>query len=160
MKLQALPTDSTPEADRFPLAYLPPPIATRFREALGCHRHGLWRAFAAMCRQTAASVIADVGETGRLRLYDQVAEVQRLGEIDDATFGAVRTVIFDRAELGEANCNRQVAAVLLETMKDLLTQLYVRPAKLRQALKVRKFFAEQAAGDVPITATARDVSGF
>jgi len=36
--------------------------------------------------------------------------------------------------------------VLLETMKDLLTQTYVRRAKLRQALKVRRFFANQAAG--------------
>ena len=38
------------------------------------------------------------------------------------------------------------AAALLETMKDLLNQTYVRKAKLRQALKVRRFFADQAAG--------------
>lgn len=31
-------------------------------------------------------------------------------------------------------------------MKDMLTQTYVRRAKLQQALKVRRFFANQAAG--------------
>ena len=100
-----------------------------------------------MCRQTARAVFDDVGDAGRLRIFDLVAEVQELGEIDDATFAAVRRIIFD-PERGpqDPEFDRRQAAALLETMKDLLTQTYVRRAKLRQALKVRRFFANQAAG--------------
>lgn len=100
-----------------------------------------------MCRQTARATFDDVGDGGRLKIFDLVAEVQDLGAIDEATFDAVRRVIFE-PETGrqEPEFNRRQAAALLETMKDLLTQTYVRRAKLRQALKVRRFFANQAAG--------------
>jgi len=139
------PVEHPPE--RFSLSYLPGPVAARFREALACFSSGLWQAFAAMCRQTARAVFEDVGDAGRLRVYDLVAEVQELGDIDEPTFNAVRRVIFDPdASRQEPEFDRRQAAVLLETMKDLLTQTYVRRAKLRQALKVRRFFANQAAG--------------
>ena len=34
--------------------------------------------------------------------------------------------------------------MLLETIKDLLYQSYIREARLRRALEVRRFFADQA----------------
>ena len=102
-----------------------------------------------MCRQTAQAIFEDVGEAGRLRVFDTVTEIQQLGEIDEATFTAVCRVIFDPDSKGakaDPAFERRQAAALLETMKDLLNQTYVRKAKLRQALKVRRFFADQAAG--------------
>ncbi|MCL4792335.1 MAG: hypothetical protein KJ040_09830 [Gammaproteobacteria bacterium] len=141
------PVEHPPE--RFSLGYLPAPVATRFREALACYSAGLWQAFAAMCRQTAQAIFEDVGEAGRLRVFDTVTEIQQLGEIDEASFTAVCRVIFDQESKGnraEPAFERRQAAALLETMKDLLHQTYVRKAKLRQALKVRRFFADQAAG--------------
>jgi hypothetical protein len=147
VELHPLPQPVEHPPERFSLSYLPPAVAARFREALACFSSGLWQAFAAMCRQTARAVFEDVGEAGRLRVYDLVAEVQELGDIDEATFNAVRRIIFDPdASRQEPEFDRRQAAVLLETMKDLLTQTYVRRAKLRQALKVRRFFANQAAG--------------
>ena len=147
VELNPLPQAVEHPPERFGLSYLPPTVAARFREALACFSSGLWQAFAAMCRQTARATFEDVGETGRLRIFDLVAEVQELGAIDDATFSAVRRIIFDPdAGKQEPEYDRRQAAVLLETMKDLLTQTYVRRAKLRQALKVRRFFANQAAG--------------
>lgn len=147
VELHPLPQPVENPPERFSLSYLPPPVAARFREALACFSSGLWQAFAAMCRQTARTVFDDVGDAGRLRVFDLVAEVQELGDIDEATFNAVRRVIFDPdASRQEPDFDRRQAAVLLETMKDLLTQTYVRRAKLRQALKVRRFFANQAAG--------------
>jgi len=147
VELNPLPQAVEHPPERFGLSYLPPPVAARFREALACFSSGLWQAFAAMCRQTARATFEDVGEAGRLRIFDLVAEVQELGAIDDATFNAVRRIIFDPdAGKQEPEYDRRQAAVLLETMKDLLTQTYVRRAKLRQALKVRRFFANQAAG--------------
>ncbi|MCE7902313.1 MAG: hypothetical protein DYH20_06560 [Gammaproteobacteria bacterium PRO9] len=147
VELNPLPQAVEHAPERFSLGYLPPAVATRFREALACYSSGLWQAFAAMCRQTARATFDDVGEAGRMKIFDLVAEVRDLGAIDDATFEAVRRVIFD-PDTGrpEARFERREAAALLETMKDLLTQTYVRRAKLRQALKVRRFFANQAAG--------------
>lgn len=147
VELHPLPQPVEQPPERFSLSYLPPAVAARFREALACFSSGLWQAFAAMCRQTARAVFEDAGDAGRLRVYDLVAEVQELGDIDEATFNAVRRIIFDPdAGKQEPEYDRRQAAVLLETMKDLLTQTYVRRAKLRQALKVRRFFANQAAG--------------
>jgi hypothetical protein len=147
VELHPLPQPVEHPPERFSLSYLPPAVAARFREALACYTSGLWQAFAAMCRQTARATFDDVGEAGRLKIFDLVAEVQDLGAIDDATFNAVRRIIFE-PEPGrqEPEFDRRQAAALLETMKDLLTQTYVRRAKLRQALKVRRFFANQAAG--------------
>ncbi|MBL8201780.1 MAG: hypothetical protein JNK40_12470 [Chromatiales bacterium] len=147
VELHPLPQPVEQPPERFSLSYLPPAVAARFREALACFSSGLWQAFAAMCRQTSRAVFEDVGDAGRLRVYDLVAEVQELGDIDEPTFNAVRRIIFDPDEgRQEPEYDRRRAAVLLETMKDLLTQTYVRRAKLRQALKVRRFFANQAAG--------------
>ncbi|MDH4022345.1 MAG: hypothetical protein OEV14_04390 [Gammaproteobacteria bacterium] len=147
VELNPLPQPVEHPPERFSLSYLPPDVAARFREALACYTSGLWQAFAAMCRQTARATFDDVGDAGRLKIFDLVAEVQDLGAIDDATFSAVRRVIFE-PEAGKQDpaFDRRQAAALLETMKDLLTQTYVRRAKLRQALKVRRFFANQAAG--------------
>lgn len=147
VELNPLPQPVEHPPERFSLSYLPPGVAARFREALACYTGGLWQAFAAMCRQTARATFDDVGDAGRMRIFDLVAEVQDLGAIDDATFNAVRRVIFEpEATKQEQDFDRRQAAALLETMKDLLTQTYVRRAKLRQALKVRRFFANQAAG--------------
>ena len=147
VELNPLPQPVEHPPERFSLSYLPPAVAARFREALACYTSGLWQAFAAMCRQTARATFDDVGDAGRLKIFDLVAEVQDLGAIDDATFESVRRVIFEpEAGRQEPEFDRRQAAALLETMKDLLTQTYVRKAKLRQALKVRRFFANQAAG--------------
>jgi len=149
VELHPLPQPVEHPPERFGLSYLPAAVAARFREALSCYSAGLWQAFAAMCRQTARATFEDVGDGGRMRIFDQVTEVQALGDIDDHTFAAVRRIIFDPpagSSSAEPEVDRRQAAALLETMKDLLTQTYVRPAKLRQALKVRRFFADQAAG--------------
>ncbi|MEZ5565476.1 MAG: hypothetical protein R3F24_08130 [Gammaproteobacteria bacterium] len=147
VELHPLPQAVEQPPERFSLSYLPTTVAARFREALACYSSGLWQAFAAMCQQTARATFDDVGDAGRMKIFDLVAEVQDLGAIDDATFEVVRRVIFDPEDgRQEPLFERREAAALLETMKDLLTQTYVRRAKLRQALKVRRFFANQAAG--------------
>ena len=98
VELHPLPQPVEHPPERFSLSYLPAPVAARFREALACFSSGLWQAFAAMCRQTSRAVFEDVGDAGRLRVFDLVAEIQQLGEIDEATFNAVCRVIFDPDE--------------------------------------------------------------
>jgi hypothetical protein len=52
------------------------------------------------------------------------------------------------------------AAVLIEVIKDLLYQSYVRTAKLQAAMKMRRYFAGEAAQKVtPIDGRSRRESG-
>lgn len=130
--------------------HLPEKVATAFREALACHDAGLMQAFAAMCRATTQAILEDLGDRSRLRLFDQVAEVRALADLDDTTFHAIRRVLFDgdaARTRPAAPLTRPQAAVLLETMKDLLYQTYVRRAKLQEALT--RLASPQAAGSEP-----------
>jgi len=131
-------------AEKFAWQYLPATVAAPFRDALGCYANNLLMAFAAMCRQTARAVFAERGERERLRLFDEVSEIRELAGVDEAAFDVVRRVIFD-TDLDRGgrppDISRTEAALLLETMKDLLYQHYVRGARLRRNLALRQFFA-------------------
>jgi hypothetical protein len=138
--------DNDKNAEKFPFAYLPAPVASSFRDALGCYRSGLTQAYAAMCRATVQAVIADLGEGARLKIFDQVEEVAGLANIDDRVYRNIRSILFD-TEAGSlhdaAEIDRETTAVLLEIIKDILHQAYVRRAVLIQKLKMRRFFATQ-----------------
>jgi hypothetical protein len=143
--------------ERFSYAHLPEGVAAVFREALACHGAGLLHAFAVMCRATIQAIVEDLGERSRLRIYDQVADVRMMADLDDVTFNAIRRVLFEGEPArgtSPAPLNRTQAAILLETMKDLLYQTYIRRAKFQQALRLRHFPAAQpavaAAGDKPV----------
>jgi hypothetical protein len=98
-----------------------------------------------MCRRTAQTVYDDLGENGRLRIFEQIREAKELAEIDSDTFAVVKKVLFDGAgdpsPLPELNPSE--AGVLLELIKDMLYEAYVRKGKLQQAMMVRRFFAEE-----------------
>ena len=136
--------------EHFQHAHLPAGVALRFREALQCYSAGLVQAFAAMCRQTVQAMLEDLGERSRLRIFDQMADFRDLAQIDDADFTALRQVLF------ESDTHRGIvtpsltglqAAVLVELMKDLLSQTYVRKSKLQQALRRRGLPSEMAGAE-------------
>jgi hypothetical protein len=141
-------------AEQFAWQYLPATIAAPFRDALGCYANNLLLAFSAMCRQTARAVFAERGERERLRLFDEVSKVRELAGVDEAAFDVVRRVIFD-TDLDRGgrppDLSRGEAALLLETMKDLLYQHYVRGARLRRNLALRQFFAAADSAEDQVT---------
>src|SRR5688572_481637 len=53
------------------LTYLPKEAEVIFKEALGCHHAGCFNAFASMCRRTVQIVFEDLGEAGKLKLFDE-----------------------------------------------------------------------------------------
>ncbi len=133
--------------ERYAFGYLPANVARLFREALACHASDCFNAFASMCRRAAQAVFEDLGEGGRLRMFDTLEDIVGLCELDGDTAQLLRSVIFggtgnrDTA-LPEVDASR--AGVLLEAMKDLLYQTYVRREKLNRAMRMRRFFAAQS----------------
>ena len=132
--------------EKFNFTYLPEEVERLFREALGCYTAGYFNAFASMCRRTTQAAFQDLGDNGRLRIFEHVHEARELAEIDSETFAVVKKVLFgadtDPApQLPEPNPSE--SGVMLELVKDMLYEAYVRKGKLQQAMMVRRFFAEE-----------------
>jgi hypothetical protein len=137
--------------EKFSFTYLPEEAEVLFKEALVCYSASSFNAFASMCRRTAQTVFEDQGEAGKLRLFDELNEIRQLAEIDLESFNVVKKVIFDNG--GESKHSLPTldpyqAGVLLEVMKDLLHQAYVRKGRLQQAMMVRRFFIEETSGNI------------
>jgi len=133
--------------EKFAFIYVPEDVENFFREALICYSHDQFQAFASMCRRTSAVTFEDLGHATRLRLFDSLSDVREMAEIDEDTFALVTRIIFGGGSqplLDLPVINTYQAAVLLEVMKDFLYQAYVRKGRLQQAMKVRRFFVQEA----------------
>jgi hypothetical protein len=137
--------------------HLPEEVELLFREALTCYSNGAFNAFASMCRRSAQAVFADLGETGRLRLYDELNNVRAMAELDLETFTRIKSVLFGNDSDPRPNApllESYAAGALLEIMKDLLYEAYVRKGKLQQAMLVRRFFVDEKANNVAALTSA------
>jgi hypothetical protein len=126
--------------EKLTLTHLPEETETLFQEALDCFSHGLLNAFAAMCRRTAQSAFIDLGEHGKLRMFDQLSELRDLATLDNTTYQALRKVLFGNDTDPRPNMpmlSQLTAGVLLEVTKDLLYQNYVRRGRLQEAMSMR-----------------------
>jgi len=131
--------------ERFAFSYLPKHTEVLFREALACYSGNNFNAFASMCRRSAASAFAALGEGGRLSAFEEIIAAQDIAEIDDETFAPIKTVLFDTGEDEELPLlNRSQAGILLEVLKDMFYQCFVRRGKLTRAIKVRRFFVQES----------------
>jgi hypothetical protein len=134
--------------ERYAYGYLPAAVARLFREALACYASDCFDAFASMCRRAVQAAAGDLGEAGRMRMFDTLEEIIALCELDQRAAQLLQQVIFGGA--GERDqplpeLDGLAAAMLLEAMKDLFYQTYIRREKLTRAMQMRRFFAFQAA---------------
>lgn len=137
--------------EKFSFTYLPEAAELLFKEALNCYTAVCFNAFASMCRRTALEVFTDLGDAGKLRLFDELNEIRQLAEIDNDTFNVVKRVLFgDEGESKQSvpTLDAYQAGVLLEVMKDLLHQAYVRKGRLQQAMMMRRFFLEESGDNI------------
>lgn len=132
--------------ESFNFAHLPERVEVLFREALDCYAHNCLNAFSSMCRRTAQRVFEDLGETGKLRVFDQFQELREMTDLDNDTFSTVQSVVFDTGELPVLDSAE--AGLLLELMKDMLYQSYIRRGKLQQALMMRRYFLEDVGSNI------------
>ena len=130
--------------ERFAFSYLPRETEVLFREALSCYSSNNFNAFASMCRRAANRAFAELGENGKLRAFDEVMVAQNIADIDDSVFEPIKKVLFDNGKDEDLPLlGRAQAGILLEVMKDMLYQCFVRRGKLTRALKVRKIFVQE-----------------
>ncbi|MGA2842491.1 MAG: hypothetical protein ABSG18_20450 [Steroidobacteraceae bacterium] len=132
--------------ENFPLTYLPEESAELFREALSCYSAGCYNAFGSMSRRTAQSLFRELGERGKLELFDTLQEIRTLAELDDENFSVLRAVLFGSDSdpwPHQPKLNAERAGILLEVMRDLLYQTFVRKARLMQAMTFRRYVAPQ-----------------
>ena len=127
--------------EKFAFSYLPNDTEVLFREALSCYANNNFNAFASMCRRSALTAFKALGENGKLRAFDEVMAAQKIAKVNDDSFSPIKQVIFDTIDDADLPMlNRGQAGVLLEILKDMFYQCFVREAKLSRALKVRRFF--------------------
>jgi len=137
--------------ERFAFAYLPKPVEILFREALSCYSTNNFNAFASMCRRAAAVSFSSMGDSGKLRAFDEVMAAQEIAEIDDDSFEPIKKIIFDGDDDLPLLSHAQAGA-LLEIMKDMFYQCFVRRGKLARAIKVRRFFVKDGNGGLQSSA--------
>lgn len=133
--------------ERFPFQYLPPSVQSALKEALLCHAADAPNAFALMCRRIVQVVHDDLGDASRLRMFEQINDLRDMIALDEESFAMLKRTLF-AADVRSAQPVESITAwqagLLLEVIKDLLNQAYVRKARLQQAMRVRKFFASEA----------------
>src|SRR6202051_3979699 len=130
--------------ESFPLTYLPEEGGGLSKEALNCYSAACYSAFGSMSRRTAQSLFRELGERGKLELFDTLQEIRSLAELDDDTFASVRAVLFGSDTdpwPHQPDINSERAGILLEVMRDLLDQTCVRKARVLQAMTFRKYVA-------------------
>src|SRR5213082_340522 len=80
--------------ERVNFTYVSEDVERVFREALNCYTHGAFNAFASMSRRTMQAMFADLGEAGRLRLFDELNAVRDLADIQPDIFAKMKSVLF------------------------------------------------------------------
>ena len=131
----------TTALEPFEMNYLAGAILDDFREALICYSASCWNAFAAMCRRCIQSISTTLGAEGTTKVQAQLQELKEMGVADPNTFDLLREIMLsghDGAHPHLPALSPARAAVLLHLMNDVLYQLFVRPAKIREASELRK----------------------
>jgi hypothetical protein len=141
--------------------YLPEEVELLFKEALLCFTAGAFNAFSSMCRRTAQAAFAELGESGKLRLFDELNDVRRMVDIAPETFVKLKNVLFGAESdprPGLPLLDSYEAGIALEVVKDLLYEAFVRKGKLQQAMMVRRFFLDETATNIATLVTANGAS--
>ena len=143
--------------EKFTFMYLPENVELLFKEALLCFTAGAFNAFTSMCRRTAQAAFAELGAAGKLRLFDELNDVRQLADIAPETFVKLKSILFGSETDPKPNLpllDSYEAGIVLEVVKDLMYEAFVRKGKLQQAISVRRFFLDETATNITALVTA------
>jgi hypothetical protein len=127
--------------ETFDYEYLSSPVKDDLKEALLCHSIGALNAFAAMCRRTVQSAATELGVKGSDRVKKQLEELKDMAQIDEETYSLLFRIIIDGHDGSHPqlpSLSEERAEILLELMKDVIYQLFVRKAKIEKAAQLRQ----------------------
>lgn len=140
--------------ERFQYGYLSADVERLLKEAFDCYTAGCYTAFALLCRHAIDAALANLDANARRRWHDSLHDVLQIAEVDGNAARAIEAAIFgDPRTLPSVGADE--AAVLIEAVKDLFYQAYVRTAKLQAAMKMRRFFAGEHTRNVTPIGRAR-----
>jgi len=128
------------QAETFDFEYLDGDVADDFKEALKCYSHKCYNAFAAMCRRTIQSAATALGAKGKDKVTKQINNLKDLADIDSETYEVLEQIIIaghDGAHPHLPNLSPERSVILLELMKDVLNELFVRKAKIQKSIEER-----------------------
>jgi hypothetical protein len=144
--------------EKFSYSYLPDRLRPAFAEALECYTADLFLAFGIMCRRIVQAAIADTRHNGGPQLTDLFTEAVQIAEIDADTSLKLQTLLFDIG-VDDPVLNAMSAAILIEIVKDMFYECYVRRAKLKAAVQMRRYFAGETTQKVtPIGSLTRQAT--
>lgn len=132
--------------ETFDFQYLSTEVLENFKEALTCFSNYCFNAFGAMCRRCVQSISTELGAKGKDKVQKQLEELKEIAPIDDDTYEILEQIIIaghDGAHPHLPKLSPERAKILLELMKDVLYQLFVRKAKLQETTDLRKKQIEQ-----------------
>ena len=133
-------------SETFEYQYLKGDVLSDFEEALSCYSNNCYNAFGAMCRRTIQSLASELGSEGKDKVTNQLKNLKAIIDIDDETYKILEQIIIaghDGAHPHLPKLSPERAAILLELMKDVLYQLYIRKVKIEEAIKLRKKSIEE-----------------
>jgi hypothetical protein len=137
--------------EKFSFTYVPEPVELMFKEALVCFSAGAFNAFTSMCRRTAQAAFAELGSSGKLRLFDELNHLRNLAEVGPETFLKLKSILFGSETDPKPDLpllDSYEAGIVLEVVKDLLYEAFVRRGKLQQAMSMRRFFLDETATNI------------
>jgi hypothetical protein len=126
--------------ETFDFKYLPSQVESDFREALICYSNSCFNAFAAMCRRSVQSSSSVLGAEGKDKVLRQIQDLKDMAAIDEETFDILKQITVaghDGSHPHLPSLSPGRAQILLELMKDVLYQLFVRRAKIQEAIDLR-----------------------
>lgn len=135
--------------EHFQYNYLAKETGRILREAFGCYAADLMLAFPILCRQAISSAAKSDPEVSEATFEHLFEDACRLAEIDRDTREVLHTALFATATPA---IDADQAAILIEIVKDMFQQRFVRTAKLKRAIQMRRFFAAESDQNVtPLT---------
>lgn len=137
--------------EKFAFTYVPEQVELMFKEALVCFSAGAFNAFTSMCRRTAQAAFLELGASGKLRLFDELNHLRQLAELSPETFLKLKSILFGSETDPKPDLpllDSYEAGIVLEVVKDLLYEAFIRKGKLQQAMSVRRYFLDETATNI------------
>ena len=121
---------------RFELHLLPAGIRDLVEEALGVYADGHFQAFALLANRIATLGATELGPNGKLTMFNAVTDAAQSAKVETPMLRLCRDILFELDAHDEVPAlGAARAAVLLELVRDMLYQAFVRPGKLREAMR-------------------------